>query len=161
MIVLTGMYLIFETGHMNRSLTLSKQFSPETSLQRLLPHCYFTSIALALLNYPVCSYYIYSVYKQKAMGLLLYVVWIIFYDISNLVIIVVTAKGAQEAHFSIDFLEWFGFARIPTDCFWLSFTVTYLLLITEGRVSLRLRRVSKHVAVPPRFRLGTSTRRGQ
>ncbi|XP_066480745.1 transmembrane protein 217 [Tiliqua scincoides] len=163
MIVMTNMYLIFETGHMNRSLTIAKQFNPERvpKLPKLLPHCYYTAISLALLTYPVCVYYIYSVCKQKALGLLIYVVWIIFYDLANCVIIVVTAKAAQAAHFSISFLEWFGFARIPTDCFWLSFTVTYLLLITEGRVSIRLRRISKHVPEPPRFRLGINARRGQ
>lgn len=163
MIVMTNMYLIFETGHMNLSLTRAKKFNQERlpKLAKLLPPCYYIALSLAVLTYPICVYYIYSVCKQKSMGLLIYVVWIIFYDIINCIIVVVTAKAAQAAHFSISFLEWFTFARIPTDCFWLTFTVTYLMLITEGRVSLRLRRISKHVPEPPRFRLSINPRRGQ
>ncbi|XP_053101188.1 transmembrane protein 217 [Hemicordylus capensis] len=169
MITMTNMYLIFETGHLNRSLTLSKKAMVKgttTSLLWVLPSCYYAAIGLAVVTYPICIYYIYSVIKRNIMGICVYIAWIIFYDLANCVIIVLTAKAAHQAKFKISPLEWFGLAtRIPTDCFWLSFTVTYAILIMEsqstGRMSLKVRRASRQVVVPPRLRLGSIARRIQ
>uniref|UniRef100_A0A8D2KUY8 Uncharacterized protein n=1 Tax=Varanus komodoensis TaxID=61221 RepID=A0A8D2KUY8_VARKO len=160
MILMTNMYLIFEYGHLNRSIAMLQRVDPEviTGLVWIIPYCYYIAIALALVTYPMCIYLLYSIQKRNTIGLFIYVTWIIFYDISCCVIIVLTSRAATMAHFSISPLEWFGLAtRIPTDCFWLSYVMTFALMIIEGkstgRMSLRMRRVSRHVSEPPKFRL--------
>ncbi|XP_067387749.1 transmembrane protein 217 [Emydura macquarii macquarii] len=167
MILVTNMYLIFEVGHLERAMTDIEQIKPfnnMTIMGKMLPHCYYTAITLAIMTYPLCILLLYSVYKRLYMGMFIYVAWISFYDLANCLIVVLSYQVSKEAWFSLSPLEWFGLAtRIPMDCFWLSFIVTYALLIIEskgqGRLSLRLRRISRNVSEPPRFRLGCTARK--
>uniref|UniRef100_A0A8D0E615 Transmembrane protein 217 n=1 Tax=Salvator merianae TaxID=96440 RepID=A0A8D0E615_SALMN len=167
MILLTNMYLIFEAGHLNRSLTLLKLQQSKhyiTNLVWIMPYCYYTAIVLALLCYPVCIFFLYSVQKQHILGIVSYFAWIIFYDLANCVIVVLTSRAARAAVFSISPLEWFGaISRVVMDAFWLSFVITYAMMLVEGRstgrTSLRPRRISKHVTEPPKSRLGITLRK--
>ncbi|XP_061486384.1 transmembrane protein 217-like [Rhineura floridana] len=169
MILMTNMYLIFEAGHLNRSLVQLQVYQAEHysgGLMWVIPYCYYLAIALALVTYPVCIYFFYSIHKRHTVGMFVYIAWIIFYDLANVVLLILTSNAAKTAMFSLSVLEWFGLAtRIPTDCFWLCFIITYVLMIFEGRstgrMSLKSRRISRHVAEPPRFRLGINTRRVQ
>ncbi|XP_034978177.1 transmembrane protein 217 [Zootoca vivipara] len=166
MILMTNMYLIFEEGHLNRTQTLLKQYQIKhysTESMWIVPYYYYTAIALAIITYPICFYFLYSIQWRNTVGLFIYIVWIFFYDLANIVLVVLTANSLP---FSISDLEWFGLAtRIPTDCFWLLFIITYFLMIIEGRstgrMSLKTRRISRRVSEPPRFRLGINARRVQ
>ncbi|XP_044872445.1 transmembrane protein 217-like [Mauremys mutica] len=167
MILVTNMYLIFEVGHLERAMTDMAQIKPFnlTEVGKMLPYCYYTAIMLAVKTYPVCVFLIYSVHKWLSMGMFAYVAWIIFYDLANCLIVAVAYQVSKEAWFPLSPLEWFGLAtRIPMDCFWLAFVVTYALTIIEskgqGRMSLRMRRSKKNVSEPPRFRLGSTARQG-
>ncbi|CAM5170862.1 unnamed protein product [Eretmochelys imbricata] len=167
MILVTNMYLIFEFGHFERAMTDMAQIKPfnMTKLGKMLPYCYYTAITLAIMTYPVCVFLIYSVHKRHYRGLFAYVAWITFYDLANCFVVALAYQVSKEAWFSLSPLEWFGLAtRIPMDCFWLSFIVTYALLIIDskgkGRLSLRLRRISKNVSEPPKFRLSSTARKG-
>ncbi|XP_077784993.1 transmembrane protein 217 isoform X1 [Podarcis muralis] len=166
MILTTNMYLIFEAGHLNRSLALIKLHQEENysiGTMWVIPYYYYTAIGLAVITYPICFYFLLSIQRRDTVGLFIYIVWIIFYDLANIVLVVLTARAAL---YSISDLEWFGLAtRIPTDCFWLLFIITYLLMIVEGRstgrMSLKTRRISRRVSEPPKFRLGINARRVQ
>ncbi|XP_065451128.1 transmembrane protein 217-like [Chrysemys picta bellii] len=167
MILVTNIYLIFEVGHLERAMTDMAQIKPFnlTEVGKMLPYCYYTAITLAVMTYPVCVFLIYSVQNRLYMGMFAYVAWFIFYDLANCLIVALVYQVSKEAWFSLSPLEWFGLAtRIPMDCFWLSFVVTYALMIIEskgqGRLSLRMRRSSRIVSEPPRFRLGSPARKG-
>lgn len=169
MILMTSMYIIFESGHLRlskREVTRFLSYNDMTGLVWIIPYCYYVAIALAVLTYPVCFLLLYSVCSRNTVGMFAYVAWIVFYDLSNCIILILTRQAAHQAAFHIHHLEWFGLAtRIPVDCFWLSFVITYAIVTIEsrsaGRMSLKIRRISKHVPEPPRFRLGTSTKRVQ
>ncbi|XP_042317553.1 transmembrane protein 217 [Sceloporus undulatus] len=168
MILMTNMYLIFEIGHLNASLLVLQKFEAGqfASIIWNIPYYYYVAIALAFISYPICIYFLYSIRKRDTVGLFIYLTWIVFYDVANCVIVVLTSRAAKRANFAISPLEWFGLAtRIPLDCVWLSFIVAYAMIIIEGRrtgrMSLRTRRISKHVTEPPKFRLGVNTRRIQ
>ncbi|KAM6453676.1 transmembrane protein 217 isoform 1-T3 [Liasis olivaceus] len=165
MILMTNMYLIFEFRHLSL-IPINVATTETKGIIWIIPYCYYTAIVLAFITYPICFYYLYCIYKRIIVGLYMYFVWIIFYDMANLVILVLTNKAASLATFSVSPLEWFGLAtRIPVDCFWLSFVITYANLLVEGRsigrMSLKPRRISRHVAEPPKFRLGMSAKRVQ
>ncbi|XP_032074287.1 transmembrane protein 217 [Thamnophis elegans] len=161
MILMTNMYLIFEFRHLSLALAELAKFKMK-GLTRIIPYCYYTAIVLAFITYPVCFYYLYCIYKRKTIGLYIYFFWIIVYDAANIVIVVLTSQIA----FSISPLEWFGLAsRIPVDCFWLCFIITYASLLFQrkraGRMSMRQRRTSRYISEPPKFRLGVSGKRVQ
>ncbi|XP_062974981.1 transmembrane protein 217 [Elgaria multicarinata webbii] len=168
MILMSNMCLIFEYGHLNRSVVLLHRadLQESTTLVWIIPYCYYVSITLTLITYPICAYFLYSIQKRNTVGLFIYIIWIIFYDVSCCINKVLVSRAAHFARFSISPLEWFGLAtRIPADCFWLSFVINFALLVIEGkstgRMSLRTRRVSRHVTEPSRFRLGVNARRIQ
>ncbi|TFK03746.1 ubiquitin carboxyl-terminal hydrolase 16 [Platysternon megacephalum] len=167
MILVTNMYLIFEVGHLERAMMDMAQIKPFnlTEVGKMLPYCYYTAITLAVMTYPVCVFLIYSVHKRLYMGMFAYVAWITFYDLANCLVVALAYQVSKEGWFYLSPLEWFGLAtRIPMDCFWLSFVVTYALMVIEskrqGRLSLRMRRISRNVSEPPRFRLGSTARKG-
>ncbi|XP_060089269.1 transmembrane protein 217 [Heteronotia binoei] len=152
-ILMTNMYIIFETAHLDRAkkrLRITKD---------MIIYYYYTALLLASLTYPVSFLLIYSVWNRNTKGMIVYIVWIILYDLANFTILILTFLAARYSPFSVHPLEWFGLAcRLPVDCFWLSYVVIYTLMILEsrskGRVSLKIRRLSKHVQEPPKYRLG-------
>uniref|UniRef100_A0A8C3HIN3 Uncharacterized protein n=1 Tax=Chrysemys picta bellii TaxID=8478 RepID=A0A8C3HIN3_CHRPI len=163
MILVTNIYLICEVGHLERAMTDMAQIKPFnlTEVGKMLPYCYYTGITLAVMTYPVCAFLINSVKKRLYMGMFAYVAWITFYDLANCLIVALAYQVSKEAWFSLSPLEWFGLTiRIPMDCFWLSFIVTYALMIIERkgqeRLSLGMRRSSRNLSEPPRFRLGSN-----
>uniref|UniRef100_A0A803TWI1 MARVEL domain-containing protein n=1 Tax=Anolis carolinensis TaxID=28377 RepID=A0A803TWI1_ANOCA len=165
MILMTVMYLIFEFGHLNRALYHLEASDTRHSvgIVRIIPYCYYVAIGLACVTFVVCIYFLYSVQKRDTVGLFIYLTWIIIYDITNFIIVTLTSRAAKRANFSISPLEWFGLiTRILCDFIWLSFIVAFAMIIIEGRragrTSLRTRRVSRHVAEPPKFRLGVHSR---
>uniref|UniRef100_A0A674JZZ2 Uncharacterized protein n=1 Tax=Terrapene triunguis TaxID=2587831 RepID=A0A674JZZ2_9SAUR len=128
-----------------------------TEVGKMLPYCYYTAIMLAVMTYPVCVFLIYSVQKRLYMGMFAYVAWVTFYDLANCLIVALAYRVSKEAWFSLSPLEWFGLAtRITMDCFWLSFVITYALMVIEskgqGRLSLRMRRSSRNVLEQYGFR---------
>lgn len=149
MILMTNMYIIFETAHLDRAkkhLRIS---------DNLVIYYYYAALLLAGLTYPVCFLLIYSVWFRNTTGMIAYIVWIILYDLANITILILTVLATHYTHP----LEWFGVAcRLPVDCFWLSYIIIYTLMILEsrskGRMSLKIRRLSKHVQEPPKYRLG-------
>ncbi|XP_006266251.1 transmembrane protein 217 [Alligator mississippiensis] len=164
MILMTNMYLIFETGHLARARNEMEKSVVLVGRVLMIPYFYYIAIALAIITYPVCILLIYSVIKRLHRGMFVYVGWIIFYDVVNCILVPLTHKTVQELLFSISHLEWFGLAmRLLMDCFWLSFVVTYALIImdskTQHRISFKGRRISRSVAEPPRFRLSNEIRK--
>ncbi|XP_019401769.1 PREDICTED: transmembrane protein 217 [Crocodylus porosus] len=164
MILMTNMYLIFETGHLERARSEMKKSVVIVGWALMIPYFYYVAIALAIITYPVCILLIYSVTKRLHRGMFAYVGWIIFYDLVNCILVPLTHKITKELLFSVSFLEWFGLAmRLIMDCFWLSFVVTYALIIKDSkmqhRISFRGRRISRSVAEPPRFRLSNEIRK--
>ncbi|XP_070797567.1 transmembrane protein 217 isoform X2 [Pituophis catenifer annectens] len=163
MILMTNMYLIFEFRHLSLTLIILGKIKVK-GLTWIIPYCYYTAIVLAFITYPICFYYLYCIYKRKTIGLYVYFAWIIFYDVLNIVIVIVTSQIGRLFSFPISPLEWFGLAiRIPVDCFWLCFIITYVMLLVEGkrvgRMSMRQRRTSRYITEPPKFRLGISVKR--
>ncbi|XP_070604969.1 transmembrane protein 217 [Erythrolamprus reginae] len=163
MILMTNMYLIFEFQHLRFALIEVEKIKVK-NLAWIIPYCYYTAIFLAFITYFICFYYLYCVHQRKTAGFYVYFVWVIFYDAANIFIVVLTSRLWYKSTFSVSPLEWFGLAsRIPVDCFWLCFVLTYGLLLIErkraGRLSLRQRKTS--VTEPPKFRLGASAKRVQ
>ncbi|XP_054836390.1 transmembrane protein 217 [Eublepharis macularius] len=155
MILMTNMYIIFETAHLDRAKECLQ------SDDDLIIYYYYAALLLAGLSYPICFLLIYSVWNRNTKGMIAYIVWIIFYDLANFTILILIFTTAYNTPLSVHPLEWFGLVcRLLVDCFWLSYIVIYTLMILEsrskGRMSLKIRRLSKHVPEPPKYRLGMS-----
>nr|XP_020656508.1 transmembrane protein 217 [Pogona vitticeps] len=156
MILMNNLYMIFEIGHLNRSMSLLERVEPDPTIGVgwVIPYYYYAALALATITYPLSIYFISSVCKEDTVGIFIYLGWIVFYDISNCVIVTLTSQAAKTAGFSIHFLEWVSvLIKITLDCFWIPFIITYAFLILEVRQTETNRRRSRKNSVPPRFRL--------
>lgn len=153
MILMTNMYIIFETAHLDRAKKYLR------SSDDLIIYYYYAELLLASVTYPACFLLIYSVWNRNTSGMIAYVVWMIVYELANTAILILTSSAARYTPFSVHPLEWFGLTcRIPVNGFWLSYVIIYTMMIIEsrgkGRMSLKIRRLSKHVQEPPKYRLG-------
>ncbi|KAF6365508.1 transmembrane protein 217 [Rhinolophus ferrumequinum] len=148
-IVATDMYLIFEQKPLRSShctevdqwnesvILLIRQFLICGSLNIVLFLSCITIIISCLL--------MYSVYAQMCRGLVVYIIWICFYETVNIVLQILTNSDTSIGEVRV--MRWFGLvSRIFMHCFWMFFVTTYAHIIykskAQGNIIFYNRRIS-------------------
>ncbi|KAM5245941.1 transmembrane protein 217-like [Ctenodactylus gundi] len=133
-ILATCMYLIFEHKQLKKGSCTEISLLPSTTdlLKQFIICWAFTIILfLSVITIIISGYLIYSVYAKIHKGLVIYVIWIIFYEIMNIVVQVLTN------HFSVKearVMRWFGLvSRIFMHCFCMYFIISYAYIKNQSQ----------------------------
>ncbi|KAB1262083.1 Transmembrane protein 217 [Camelus dromedarius] len=148
-IMATGLYLIFEQKYLqgsNCTEVTSQTKSTDILIQQLIICWSWTIIFfLSFITIIISCLLIYSVYAQIYRGLVIYIIWIFFYETVNIVIQILTNDASNIGEVRI--MRWFGLvSRILTHCFWMFFVITYACVIyknqSQGNIISYNRRIS-------------------
>ncbi|KAF6116619.1 hypothetical protein HJG60_019126 [Phyllostomus discolor] len=135
-IIATYMYLIFEHKHMRSSDCTEINLSAK-SVNILISQfiaCWSWNIVLFLscITFIISCLLLYSVYAQKHRGLVLYLIWIFFYEAINIVVQILTNNNTNIGEVKV--MRWFGLvSRISLHCFWMFFVMTYAQIIYKSK----------------------------
>nr|XP_027799311.1 transmembrane protein 217-like [Marmota flaviventris] len=154
-ILATNMYLIFERkhlGHSNCSEISLQEEGPNPARQFLICWSYTTVLCLSAVTIVLSCLLLYAVYAQIYSGLLVYGVWILFYEAVNLVVQVFTNKFSSA---EVRAMRWLGFVlRTLLHCYGLFFVIIYAHIIyksqNQGNIVFYNRRVSMGGGETPR-----------
>ncbi|XP_075409913.1 transmembrane protein 217 [Tenrec ecaudatus] len=135
-IISTDLYLIFEEKYMKRSNCSAVQVQHEALKQHLMQHvmCWSFQIAIftSLVTFMVSFLLLFSVYTQKFGGMAVYCIWIIVYEVVNVMIQVATSGNPEKG--VIKLMRLFGLvSRILMHTLWLLFFVFNYMQITYKR----------------------------
>ncbi|XP_036919218.1 transmembrane protein 217-like [Sturnira hondurensis] len=135
-IIATYMYLIFEQKHMRSSdcTEINQRAKNVNTLISQFIMCWSWNIVLLLscITFVISGLLLYSVYAQRHRGLVLYIIWILFYEAINIVVQILTNSSTSVAEVRV--MRWFGLvSRISMHCFWLFFVVTYAQIIYKSK----------------------------
>ncbi|XP_074190035.1 transmembrane protein 217 [Rhinolophus sinicus] len=88
---------------------------------------------------------IYSVHAQMCRGLVIYVIWIFFYETVNIVLQILTNNDTSIGEVRV--MRWFGLvSRVFMHCFWMFSVTTYAHIIykskAQGNIIFYNRRIS-------------------
>uniref|UniRef100_A0A452DQG1 Transmembrane protein 217 n=1 Tax=Capra hircus TaxID=9925 RepID=A0A452DQG1_CAPHI len=143
------LYLIFEQKYLRRNNCTEQmsQIKSTSILIKLFIICWSLTIVvfLSFITILISCLLLYSVYTHMHRGLVIYVVWILFYETVNIVVQCLTNDGSSMAEVRI--MRWFGLvSRICMHCFWMFFVITYAYMIyknkSQGNIISYNRRVS-------------------
>ncbi|XP_037002083.1 transmembrane protein 217 [Artibeus jamaicensis] len=135
-VIATYMYLIFEQKHMrsNDCTEINQSVQNVNTLISQFIVCWSWSIVLFLscITFVICGLLLYSVYAQRHRGLVLYIIWILFYEAINIVVQLLTNSGTSITEVRV--MRWFGLvSRISMHCFWAFFVMTYAQIIYKSK----------------------------
>ncbi|XP_005603921.1 transmembrane protein 217 [Equus caballus] len=148
-IVATDMYLIFEQKHLRSSNCTEINTRPKSNIMLINQFiiCWSFNIVffLSSITIMVSCLLLYSIYAQMYRGLVIYAIWILFYEIASIVIQFFTDNDSSIAE--VRFIRWFGLvSRVFMHCFWLFFVITYAHIIyksqSQGNIISYKRRIS-------------------
>ncbi|XP_028925237.1 transmembrane protein 217 isoform X1 [Ornithorhynchus anatinus] len=146
-ILVTDMFLIFEKRHMKGSTNCSHiQEESPTVNHWMICRSFSFSIFLAIITVFICCFLLYSVFAQFYIGMVTYVVWIIFYEASNLLLQILTNRpGDNTLIEEMVWARWCGLspkkgsilASIFTNLITIEFLILDLSQVTEfGEIHL-------------------------
>uniref|UniRef100_A0A8C6B9J4 Transmembrane protein 217 n=1 Tax=Monodon monoceros TaxID=40151 RepID=A0A8C6B9J4_MONMO len=148
-IMAIDLYLIFEQKYLRRSncTELIPQTESTSTLIKQFMICWSLAIVffLSFITVVICSLLLYSVYARMYKGLVIYTIWISFYEAVNVVVQTLTNDDSNIREVRI--MRWFGLvARILVHCFWMYFVITYAYMIyknqSQGNIISYNRRMS-------------------
>ncbi|XP_055120291.1 transmembrane protein 217 isoform X4 [Symphalangus syndactylus] len=148
-IMAVDMYLIFEQKHLgNGSCTeITLKYKAVSDIINNFIICWSFKIVLFLsfITIIISCFLLYSVYAQIFRGLVIYVVWIFFYETANVVIQILTNNdfGIKE----VRIMRWFGLvSRTVMHCFCMFFVINYAHITyknqSQGNIISYKRRIS-------------------
>ncbi|XP_036172345.1 transmembrane protein 217-like [Myotis myotis] len=156
-IIATDMYLIFEQKYI-RSSNCTEIDPEDMRIRSLISHfvaCWGFNIIIFLscITIIISCLLIYSVYAQKYKGMVIYIIWIFFYEALNIVIQILTTNNTGIVEVRV--MRWFGLvSRIFMHCFWIFFVMTYAQIIyksnSQGTIISHRRRISTSSRDSPR-----------
>ncbi|XP_036104560.1 transmembrane protein 217-like [Molossus molossus] len=135
-IIAMHMYLTFEQKYM-KSRNCTEVNHNHNNMNILIKQffiCWSWDIVLFLscITIVVSCLLLYSVYAQKFRGLIIYIIWIIFYETVNITLQIFTDNNRNAIEVRI--VHWFGLvARILMHCFWIFFVMTYAHIIYKSK----------------------------
>ncbi|XP_008691697.1 transmembrane protein 217 [Ursus maritimus] len=148
-IMATDMYLIFEQKYI-RSNDCNDNYLQTRSagvLVRQFIICWTSSVVffLSFVTIIISCFLLYSVYAQIHRGLVIYTIWIIFYEIINIVVQILTNNSSVIEEVRV--VRWFGLlSRIFMHCFWIFYVISYAHIIyksqSQGNIISYNRRIS-------------------
>ncbi|XP_057554173.1 transmembrane protein 217 [Hippopotamus amphibius kiboko] len=135
-IVAIDLYLIFEQKYLRRSNCT--EHTPQTKSTSILIKQFITCWSLTIvfflsfLTIIISCLLMYSVYAQMYKGLVVYIIWIFFYETVNIVIQALTNDNSSTGEVRV--MRWFGLvSRILMHCFWVFFVITCAYTIYKNQ----------------------------
>ncbi|XP_059793459.1 transmembrane protein 217 [Balaenoptera ricei] len=148
-IMAIDLHLIFEQKYLRRSncTELTAQTKSTSILIKQFMICWSLTIVffLSFITIIICFLLLYSVYAHMYKGLVIYIIWIFFYETVNIVVQTLTNDDSNIGEVRI--MRWFGLvSRILVHCFWMYFVITYAYMIyknqSQGNIISYNRRIS-------------------
>nr|XP_012319754.1 transmembrane protein 217 isoform X1 [Aotus nancymaae] len=148
-ILAVDMYLIFEQKYLGKGncTEITLKYKGSSDIINNFITCWSWTIVLFLsfITIFISCFLLYSVYAQIFRGLVIYIVWIFFYEAVNIAIQILT-----NTDFSIEevrVMRWFGLVcRTLLHCFWMFFVITYAHITyknqSPGSITSYKRRIS-------------------
>ncbi|XP_047653212.1 transmembrane protein 217 [Phacochoerus africanus] len=135
-IMAIDLYLIFECKYLMKGncTELSSQIRGTGMLAKQAIICWSWTIVfcLSFITLIISCLLLYSIYTQIYRGLVIYVIWIFFYETVNIVIQIHTNDNSNPEEVRI--LRWFGLvSRTLMHCFWMFFVITYAYVIYKNQ----------------------------
>ncbi|XP_004379601.1 transmembrane protein 217 [Trichechus manatus latirostris] len=134
-IVATSMYLIFEEKHLQSgNCTEIKLQDPGINIIRQLIICWSFKIVafVSSITFVISFLLLYSVYAQMLRGMVIYIIWIIFYEAVNIIIQVLT--NTYSSIEMVRMMRWFGLvSRVVMHCYWMFFVITYTYMMYKSK----------------------------
>lgn len=149
MILVCIMHMVFEGGHLKellRRVNATSVDSPAQGLAIMMPYICYVTYGLLSVTIIVCVILLVSAYLNIYKGLLVYVAWMLFYEVCRLILLVLSCIEMQKVEQPINELQWIGIGlRLPLQAFFMVYVVTFLfeLMESRGRLLLRKRRAAK------------------
>ncbi|XP_024621866.1 transmembrane protein 217-like [Neophocaena asiaeorientalis asiaeorientalis] len=156
-IMAINLYLIFEQKYLRRSncTELIPQTKSTSILIKQFMICWSLTIVffLSFITIIICFLLLYSVYARMYKGLVIYIIWIFFYETVNIVVQTLTNDDSNIGEVRI--MRWFGLvSRVLVHCFWMYFVITYAYMIyknqSQGNITSYNRRISIDSEFPRR-----------
>ncbi|XP_004717976.1 transmembrane protein 217-like [Echinops telfairi] len=135
-IIATDLSMIFEEKYMKRSNCSAVQVQNAAIKKHLMQSimCWSFQIAIfmSLVTFMVSFLLLFSVYTQKFGGMVVYCIWIIVYEVVNIMIQVATSGNPEKG--VVKLMRLFGLvSRILMHALWLLFFVFSYMQITYKR----------------------------
>lgn len=144
------LYLNFEQKHLRDSYcplkTQTRYNSTDDVINKfIICHSQMIVFYLSIITVVISCFLLYSVYVKLYKGLMTYVIWILFYEIVNIIVQGLTNTGLHTTEVRV--LRWFGLvARVVMHCFWAFYVITYAHIIykdhSQGNILTYNRRIS-------------------
>ncbi|XP_048205162.1 transmembrane protein 217 [Perognathus longimembris pacificus] len=135
-IMITHLYLILEQKHLEDGNCTYISSQAQRSFRNTLTHfiiCWSFKIILiqSFITMIISLLLLYSAYAQIYRGLVIYIVWIFFYEAVNFVIQVLINDFSIE---EVRFVRWSGLAfRYLLHGFWMFFVFNYMQIIYKSQ----------------------------
>ncbi|XP_049727854.1 transmembrane protein 217 [Elephas maximus indicus] len=147
-IIATSMYLIFEEKHIqsgNCTEIKSQDQGIETIREYIMCWSFKIVVFISSITLVISFLLLYSVYAQRLRGMVIYIIWIIFYEAMNIVIQVLTNTNSSIE--MVRMMRWFGLvSRVVMHCYWMFFVITYTYILykskSQGNILSYNRRIS-------------------
>ncbi|XP_006734070.1 transmembrane protein 217-like [Leptonychotes weddellii] len=148
-IMATNMYLIFEQKYIKSSDCTENYVQTKSAgvLVKQLIICWTSNVVffLSFITIIISCFLLYSVYAQIYQGLVIYIIWIIFHEIVNIVVQILTNNDSVIEEVRV--VRWFGLlSRIFMHCFWMFYIISYAHMIyksqSQGNIISYNRRIS-------------------
>ncbi|XP_006882228.1 PREDICTED: transmembrane protein 217 [Elephantulus edwardii] len=151
-IVATEMYLIFEEKYIRGENCSDLEWAQsETKMISLFLMCWGFEIVLlvSLVTCGVSVFLLYSVYAEVFRGLLVYIIWIILYEVMNIIIQFLTNTNPKIR--AVRVMRWFGLmSRIFMQCFWMFFVLTHAYTLHKSKTQGHILTYDSRVSPEPR-----------
>ncbi|XP_069057894.1 transmembrane protein 217-like [Pleurodeles waltl] len=143
MILVSVMHIVFEGGHLKELVRRANATynPPGEALEIMMSYICYVTYGLLSVTIIVCFVLLVSAYLNIYKGLLVYISWMLFYEICRLILLVLSCIQMQRVEEPLNSLQWVGVGfRLPLQAFFMVYVVTFLLELTESRGRLLTRR---------------------
>ncbi|XP_072494521.1 transmembrane protein 217 [Notamacropus eugenii] len=136
-IFVTNMYIVFEEKYMKNINCSTENKQVKTNFVNSLIACwsYWITFCLSIITILISCFLLYSVYAKIYQGMVIYVVWIVFYEAVNSLLQSLTNTRNNVIPEEVRYLRWFGlFSRIFMYGFWMFFVIKYAHIVYRNKM---------------------------
>ncbi|XP_007937650.1 transmembrane protein 217-like [Orycteropus afer afer] len=149
-IIATDMYLIFEGKHLQSDTCAETQQRMQDMEQIISQYvvCWGFRIVIIMstITIVISFFLLYSVYAQMFRGIMIYIIWILFYEAVNIIIQVFTNSNSRVQVVRV--MRWFGLvSRVFMHCFWMFFVISYMHILYRNKSQDNIHTYKRHFSV--------------
>ncbi|XP_036624263.1 transmembrane protein 217-like [Trichosurus vulpecula] len=149
-IFVTAMYVVFEEKYMRNPNCSTENKLGETVNDYIICWSYSITFCLSIVTILISCLLLYSVYAKVYQGMVIYVIWIIFYEAVNTLLQSLTNSTRYVIPREVRFLRWFGLIScIFMHGFWMFFVIKYAHIVYRNQMQSKVisysRRLSTNV----------------